>query len=435
MKLRGDLAMTPPYPLRGHEESVALHEGEGLLEQGGLEVRGKVSVSLSWTPTPSITFELEGDLLIQIEVGVDATLSLLDIPDAPAARVSVNHHALDRARGSFRDSFSFGSDRATSVSFLVPNLPDIHGGVISTATGSWAGRVDLLDSPWRVRLDSRHDISAIVRDLKSGGFAATHVGRIDRTDGSSFSSSDAIKVVEGLRQFLSFARGFWTSPLLLVGYQDDLPVWHEWCARHASPWRTNFAWSSPHHPDSLATAFPLFMERWRVPDSQDKLVLGIGWFIEANQLSNLESAIILGQVALELFASAVLVDEQERLSRREFKDGPTDKTIRELLDWASIPLAIPAKYQDLADLADREGWADGPATLVGYRNLLVHPRDRLRRILDSPTSARAELSQLTLWYVELIILRFCGYEGDYSNRITARVVGEVESVPWASTAR
>ena len=49
--------------------------------------------------------------------------------------------------------------------------------------------------------------------------------------------------------------------------------------------------------------------------------------------------------------------------------------------------------------------------------------------------ARAELAQLALRCVELVLLRFCGYQGDYVNRLAARVVGEVEPVPWAHGAR
>ena len=35
-----------------------------------------------------------------------------------------------------------------------------------------------------------------------------------------------------------------------------------------------------------------------------------------------------------------------------------------------------------------------------------------------------------LWMVEMVILRVCGYRDTYSNRLTTRNVGTVESVPW-----
>jgi hypothetical protein len=75
---------------------------------------------------------------------------------------------------------------------------------------------------------------------------------------------------------------------------------------------------------------------------------------------------VLSQVALELFASAVLVDEEGRHTRRAFKNLDKTQSIRELLAWASIPAAIPDTCHDLKALAVTEGWSDGPATLVGY---------------------------------------------------------------------
>lgn len=429
VQLLGDSPTRPPYALSGHNEPVLLHEGRGTLTQNGSVACGPVTVSLTWLPSPNVTFELDGEALMLVP-GDSAILSLLDVAGAPDAEVSLAHLSSGHCRGTFRGPFSFGEETVTSMVFLVPNMPTMYGDVISSGGQRWAGRVDLPDPPWRIRLESRPDISAIVTELKMGGYAPTHVGRIDRTDGASFATADARAILEGLGQFLSFSRGFWTTPLLLVGYEDDVPVWHEWCARHASPWRTMSAWFSPHHADSLSAAFPLFMDRWRDLGWRDTLVLGIGWFVEANQLSNAESSIVLGQVALELLAWAELVEEHEIMSRGHFKAGPTEQNIRELLRWADIPLAIPAQRGFLSDLAAQEAWEDGPAALIGYRNLLTHPRHRVDRILNAPVLARTELGQLALWYVELVLLRFLNYEGDYVNRLTARAVGEVEAVPW-----
>jgi hypothetical protein len=84
----------------------------------------------------------------------------------------------------------------------------------------------------------------------------------------------------------------------------------------------------------------------------------------------------------------------------------------------------------LSQYATSEGWADGPAALIGLRNKLTHPGGKATAIFAAPTKARVELQQLALWYVELILLRFHGYRGDYVNRHKAEYVGEVERVPW-----
>lgn len=38
--------------------------------------------------------------------------------------------------------------------------------------------------------------------------------------------------------------------------------------------------------------------------------------------------------------------------------------------------------------------------------------------------------QIGTKYIELIVLSFIGYKGEYSNRLKERWFGEVEVVPW-----
>lgn len=43
-----------------------------------------------------------------------------------------------------------------------------------------------------------------------------------------------------------------------------------------------------------------------------------------------------------------------------------------------------------------------------------------------------DIWQLGLWYLELSILKLCGYEGTYANRLEKdHWVGTVENVPWS----
>ena len=67
-----------------------------------------------------------------------------------------------------------------------------------------------------------------------------------------------------------------------------------------------------------------------------------------------------------------------------------------------------------------------------FRNKIVHP---VRK------DNRANLSVEDMWniiqigtkYIELIVLSFIGYKGEYSNRLKERWFGEVEVVPWNNT--
>ena len=74
-----------------------------------------------------------------------------------------------------------------------------------------------------------------------------------------------------------------------------------------------------------------------------------------------------------------------------------------------------------------EGFVDAPYFLTEIRNSMVHPDNRHRHLFKGfyPDAWR-----LGMWYLELTILRLCGYEGTYANRLKhERWIGQVEDVP------
>jgi hypothetical protein len=94
----------------------------------------------------------------------------------------------------------------------------------------------------------------------------------------------------------------------------------------------------------------------------------------------------------------------------------------------NLPLAIPRGLMELEKAGRGLNWMDGPQAFVGVRNELVHPPKLKRKPVKLPYY---EAYTLGKWYVELVLLRACGYDGKYSNRTNLRrSVGEIEDVPW-----
>lgn len=105
---------------------------------------------------------------------------------------------------------------------------------------------------------------------------------------------------------------------------------------------------------------------------------------------------------------------------------------RLLLSWAGIPACIPDGFASLARRQDSGGSERGPEVVFAIRNRLLHPPKRL----DSPEWPGAqdlrEAWQLATWYLELVLLRVLGYDGDYWCRLRpGRYGADVEPVPWA----
>jgi hypothetical protein len=127
------------------------------------------------------------------------------------------------------------------------------------------------------------------------------------------------------------------------------------------------------------------------------------------------------------------------LSERSFEPGKLaamDK-MRLLISHCGIPLAIPTDLTHLTRIAKAENWSDGPQALAEYRNALVHANPKKRKkVLHADIGLRYEARDLSLWYLELVLLWLFGYSERYSNRLWR--VGfrgeEVEPVPWRTQA-
>jgi hypothetical protein len=97
--------------------------------------------------------------------------------------------------------------------------------------------------------------------------------------------------------------------------------------------------------------------------------------------------------------------------------------LRLLASSLDIPPEIPS---NLSALHARPGkkWLDGMDAITGIRNSLIHPSAH-EQVLDF---TYFEAWKLSLWYIDLVLLRLCRYSGKYANRLNQ---GWVEPVPWA----
>jgi hypothetical protein len=322
-----------------------------------------------------------------------------------------------------------------TVLFHVPNFRYLLGSAVCyPSQRSALGRFVLTGEGWNVTVDARNDIRDCLSVLDdNSGYAMTHVGRLEKDDGTSFDTRDATRILEGLWWFLSFVQGRWTGPLLPVGFDaTGRRVWECWHAKKVAPWSFHQTWVDDHHPEQPAELFPGFLRRWLDSDWNQVVRLAIHWYIEANaQAGAIEGAIVLCQSAFELLAWSIIVDDTGQMSAGEFDRLSAADKISHLLSWAGVPVAIPTSQSALQALALAKGWADAPVSLTRIRNPITHPSRRNRdRFQDYPPSARTEAWNLGLWLLEMCILRLCDYKGSYGNRLIRRFKGDVERVPW-----
>ena len=433
---RGNMPLIEtPYVLGDANEPIALYRGAGTLRRSdGDAVEGPTTLDFRWLPRPRLAFELqEAPSHATSDEPLAYTLSLDEIDDSAPVSVQV----LRVRRGTYTETTGIADAihgqplTVDRMVFLIPNWPSVLGEWIDAPDGSggWRGRVTLEGSGWRVVLESRRDIGTLIENLRaSGGWAATHLGSLERGDGASFRAADGRSFLDCVGLFLAFARGLWTPPTLTVGFEKGRLVWREWAAPTTSAWRGNFSWFWEQRPEMLSGVFPGFVDRWEDPKWRESLLLAVSWLVEANPSDPAERSIVVAQVALELMGWLTLVRDTGVMTPKDWKQGRDRalRHLRRLIGHLGISPAIPSDFTNLANLARIEGWADGAEALVGFRNRLVHPRDRASSILSTAVMARVELAELSSWYCELSLLHFCGYQGEYLNRSTL----DIEQVPW-----
>jgi hypothetical protein len=374
--------------------------------------KGDGKVFLSLHPEPAIGFELHttalhppifyGEVLLKL---VDLNVSVLAFVTDMASEQTDNS---TRIEGRVWKQIILKTGRPLKV--LQFSLINFHArsSFILEAEG------------WKASISPLPQLNDTVERLKlASGFALTHVANVERSDGSMFTAEQADDILGALFYLLSFARGFWVSPILTTGLDDaGAQAWTFWYPYKSHPWQNVGSWFREITPQLLARVFPGFVQTWHNPMWREPLTLVLDWYMESNT-QHTETSLFINQAAFELLSWVLLVEDKAILSREGFDKLFASDKLRLLLSQSSISLAIDARQVNLTKLARESNWQDGPHALTEMRNRMVHPKlsdlsgshkpKAIRNILGYPVPARAEACELGLWYLEKVLLSLFGY--------------------------
>ena len=94
--------------------------------------------------------------------------------------------------------------------------------------------------------------------------------------------------------------------------------------------------------------------------------------------------------------------------------------MRSLAEGLGIPVQIPLEMTSLHPFPNP--WEDSLHAIACLRNDLTHPIVKH----DASVDAYYDVWRLSMWYLDLVLLKLCGYNGKYRSRIT----DDIETVPW-----
>lgn len=438
-------ALVPIFSTEKHNQPIQLYEGSLKITQTGTEYEGNGTVFFEWLPSPNVKFKVSIDdkQSENIKLGQGClTLSEIAIPvEIKISRIALlsNYITKDIAGGLIKPLIRGAGQNLSHIIFHLSNFYNLNGKPISTLKVFYMGRLILEAGGWSISIDKLENFEDIIKSLESeGGYAITHVGKLQRTDNTSFTAEEAEDILEALRWFLSFSRGFWTSPILLVGYSSGgEKVWEKWSADKNNPWQHILSWfpTRPQDEKSLSSLFPYFLRRWQNNTWNEPIRLAIHWYLESNsKAGGIQGSIVLIQAAFELLAWTLIVEEKKIISQDAFEKLPAADKLRILLSQCSVPLAVPNSLTNLLKVAREYNWVDGAQALIEIRNAIVHSNPKKRqKVLNRAFEEQIEAYELGIWYLELILLNLFEYKGEYWNRIAKKQwYGEnIEFVPWS----
>lgn len=444
-------AIKPAITIGSINEPIPLYSGD-LKFSGALEceIVGNGSVKWEWQPSCGVRFEADVSDVDSLFNTKGVVVSTKESMSAPVL--------ITRSQGLGKGivfgrifGFKYGENESIDcIIFHVPNFLNYIGEKIEDITSHGrsrrAGRLVFEVDGWRIILDNLAETEEIIQKLaREGGYGITHVGKVCRLDGGSFNYNDVKDLLEAFSFFLSFSRGFWVNPVLHVGMRD--------CVRSntqkkepdkvcvvakdllLSPWHGVLSWFPTFMTDSIPDLFTRFWAKWCQPSSREVLRQVVWWYIEANGASiTTEGRLVLAQVALEIMGYEVLTGP-----RGVEPGGEAADKISNTLKTFQIPIDIPYEMQELCSLAKDPAIKDkpsdinfsGPKMLTAIRNAIVHSKRSKRskrRLIKGKHFTQAWL--LSLWYLELVILGWLGYHGQYLCRLRAEHGSDLEPVPW-----
>lgn len=283
---------------------------------------------------------------------------------------------------------------------------------------------------WEISIKPMVKIREIIDMLSAeGGYGITHRGTIRKEKGLLFTGKEATAILNVLSRFLSFVKGANCNPVCAIGYdRDGKRVW-EFFNSPREPWSSPLSWLTFLQGSELFDLFPGFIKKCEEISWQQTFQEAIYFYENSNKSTGkVDIGIILAQAAIERLSFEYSVKYSKLIEMQGFTNLRASDKMRLLFSSLGIPIEIPNILEKMRAASNKFKWIDAPHALTEIRNSLIHPEHKYHGILSQ---IYFEAWNLGLWFLELCILRLCGFSGLYSNRLSLpQQAGKVEKVPW-----
>jgi hypothetical protein len=110
-------------------------------------------------------------------------------------------------------------------------------------------------------------------------------------------------------------------------------------------------------------------------------------------------------------------------SKEENHPENTPQKLRKLTKYLHIKdFEVLSNYTNLNEFSqiyiEKDNHRDVAGIITTIRNNIIHPIETVK--INSQT--KSEALQLSLWVIEIALLKICKYEGKYQNRTTGKTI-------------
>lgn len=406
-------------------EKLSLYTGEFILKSGEEVYVLDGSVYYKWLSNQQTCFKgtvLNADLKTFFKLNELNTLSLF-IQEVQVGEIGLSKIEAKSSliiTGEFTSWAYFGEKKRDyeKVSFQISNLIPFNGQSIKNDTECFLGRITLTNQQFEVTIDKKNYKETFESLKNEGGHILTHSGQIvfnqKNTNEEVFQNA-----INSIRVFLNFCNGRRIG-LNHYCFTGEYSLEKTFIGMFSGDMYKSVLNIFPHlnYENQLDTLWPLFYQKWI--ENEHFLNSVIHWYLEANYHSAMtEGAITLSQIGLESMANHVL--NEENLSKKYIKGLSAADKVRHTLYKYSINTDIPEKLSSLRSYfnnLEASDIKDSIDLIINFRNCIVHENPKkLASFLKVSNKTKFEALQLSLWFLEVIILRYLGYNGKYFNRI------------------
>ncbi len=442
-------AISNNFSMESPNEEIVIHEGEFTLKNADKKAVVDGIIKFKWFPIPRVYFEgeletqnssmLMKDLLSFNELFIDGIY--WGKTSTTELRSSIGPSRPSNISGHFYGDLIVGDSSipVTSINFSIPNLKEIFGETIEIDTYAYLGRITLEDEDLIITIDKKKDYQALFKNLrKTSGYILLYNGSIKSRKGSiSYKELEELRLC--IAVFFTFLNGRRIHPLLFQGIYEEEVKWTDYAGELFEAYKDCKSWSLRHlrvkDSDYLNSLWISFRKLWkRGKETQNFLSTIVQWYAEANNRAGLiNGAIIFAQTGLELIYNWWIVEEKGMIAGRDSRNLSAANKIRLILSQLNLSTEIPEAFNDFKDVQQEinSQGDEAPETFVYIRNALVHSREGKRKALEEINiRARNEALELSLWYLELSLLKILDYEGYYLNRCINDPIRQKERVPW-----